>query len=64
MKHIAFFIPSMIGGGAERVVVNLLKGMLSENVSLDLVLASATGPYMNQIPPQVRIVKLGFSKSY
>ncbi len=58
MRHIAFFIPSMVGGGAERVVVNLLKGMLSENVSLDLVLASATGPYMNQIPPQVRIVNL------
>lgn len=58
MKHIAFFIPSMVGGGAERVVVNLLKGMLSENVSLDLVLASASGAYMNQIPPQVRIVNL------
>ena len=58
MKHIAFFIPSMVGGGAERVVVNLLKGMLSENVSLDLVLASATGAYMNQIPPQVQIVNL------
>ncbi|AFY52858.1 glycosyltransferase [Rivularia sp. PCC 7116] len=58
MRHIAFFIPSMVGGGAERVVVNLLKGMLSKDVSLDLVLASATGAYMNQIPPQVRIVNL------
>lgn len=58
MRHIAFFIPSMVGGGAERVVVNLLKGMLSENVSLDLVLTSATGAYMNQIPPEVHLVNL------
>lgn len=58
MKRIAFFIPSMVGGGAERVVVNLLKGMLSKDVSLDLVLVSATGAYMNQIPPQVRLVNL------
>lgn len=59
MKKIAFFISAMEGGGAERVVLNLLKGMLSGDVSLDLVIADAHGPYLEQIPEQVRIINLG-----
>ncbi|KYC40126.1 glycosyltransferase [Scytonema hofmannii PCC 7110] len=58
MKRIAFFIPTLHGGGAERVTLNLLNGMLGLNVSLDLVIASAEGPYLNNIPKQVRVVNL------
>ena len=58
MKRIAFFLPSLHGGGAERAVVNLLKGMLGQNISLDLVLANAEGPYLNLVPEQVRVVNL------
>ncbi len=57
-KHIAFFIPTLNGGGAERVAINLLKEMLKHDVSLDLVLASAKGPYLEQVPKEVRIVNL------
>ena len=57
-RPIAFFLPNLHGGGAERVTVNLLKGMVKYNVPLDLVLASVEGPYLNQVPPQVRIVNL------
>ncbi|BAZ25063.1 glycosyl transferase, group 1 family protein [Kalymmatonema gypsitolerans NIES-4073] len=58
MRRIAFFIPNLHGGGAERVAVNLLKGMLEKDIPLDLVLASAEGPYLNQVPEQVRVVNL------
>lgn len=58
-KHIAFFIPTLNGGGAERVTINLLRGMLKHDVSLDLVLATAKGPYLEQVPKEVRIVDLG-----
>jgi glycosyltransferase involved in cell wall biosynthesis len=58
MKHIAFFLPSMQGGGAERVVINLLKEMISQDISLDLILAAAEGPLLTQIPEQVRIIDL------
>ncbi|MUG92018.1 glycosyltransferase [Scytonema sp. UIC 10036] len=58
MQRIAFFIPTLHGGGAERVTLNLLNGMLRPNVSLDLVIASAEGPYLNNIPKQVRVVNL------
>lgn len=57
-RRIAFFIPNLHGGGAERVAVNLLKGMSSQNIPLDLVLATAEGPYLNQVPDSVRVVNL------
>lgn len=58
MKRIAFFIPALYGGGAERVTVNLLKGMAGKNISLDLVVSNAEGPYIKQVPKYVRIVDL------
>lgn len=57
-RRIAFFLPNLHGGGAERVAVNLLKGMSSQNIALDLVLATAEGPYLNQVPDGVRVVNL------
>lgn len=58
MRRISFFLPALYGGGAERVTVNLLKGMVQQGVACDLVLASAEGPYLNQVPAQVRVVDL------
>lgn len=58
MRRIALFLPSLRGGGAERMSINLLKGMLERDVLLDLVLASAEGPYLEQVPKQVRVVNL------
>lgn len=57
-KSIAFFLPTLHGGGAERVVINLLKGLYEKDstISLDLVLGSAEGPYLKQIPKQVRVI--------
>lgn len=57
-RPIAFFIPTMDGGGAERVVINLLKGMVAHNLPLDLILANAEGPYLDLIPKQVRTIDL------
>jgi glycosyltransferase involved in cell wall biosynthesis len=57
-RRIAFFLPTLAGGGAERVALNLLKGMLERDIPLDLVLADAEGPYLSQVPDRVRIVNL------
>ncbi|MDJ0571371.1 MAG: glycosyltransferase [Pleurocapsa sp. MO_192.B19] len=57
-RAIAFFIPAMYGGGAERVVLNLLEGMTAKDLPLDLVLASAEGPYFDRVPQTVNIVDL------
>lgn len=55
---IAFYLPSLCGGGAERVVVNLAQGITERGIGVDLVLAAAEGPLLDQVPPTVRIVDL------
>ena len=59
-SRIAFFLPNLAGGGAERVALNLLKGMLArDEILLDLVVADTDGPYLDQVPDRVRLVNLG-----
>jgi glycosyltransferase involved in cell wall biosynthesis len=57
-KRLAFFLPGLYEGGAERVVLNLAKGISARGYAVDLVLARAEGPYMTQIPNAVRLVDL------
>lgn len=46
-KKIAIYLPSLNGGGAERAMLNLAHGMVESGYSVDLVLAQAEGPYLN-----------------
>lgn len=62
MKRIAFFIPDLSDGGAQKVVVNLMKGMCDRGVSLDLLLAHAEGPFLAQVPKDVKIINLEVSR--
>lgn len=57
--HIALFLPSLEGGGAERVTVNLARGFASRGHQVDIVLASRTGPFLAAVPANVRVVDLG-----
>ncbi len=59
---LALFLPSLIGGGAERVMVSLANTFAARGHSIDLVLASATGPYIDDVVPAVRIVDLKSSR--
>jgi glycosyltransferase involved in cell wall biosynthesis len=56
--RIALFLPSLRGGGAERVMVTLGNGFCSRGFKVDLVLAKAEGPYLADVDPEVRIVDL------
>ena len=56
---IAIFAPSMAGGGAERGAVKLAEGLVRRGFAVDLVLAAAVGPRLEEIPPEVRLVDLG-----
>ncbi|MBE9044415.1 glycosyltransferase [Pleurocapsales cyanobacterium LEGE 10410] len=56
--RIAFFLPNLFGGGAERVSINLLKGMVEHELILDLVLGIAEGSFLAQVPPQVNLINL------
>src|SRR5438045_8275223 len=59
---IAFFLPTVRGGGAQRVIVNLVQGMAERGIRVDVVLASATGVFLNQLPSGVRVVDLGANR--
>jgi glycosyltransferase involved in cell wall biosynthesis len=56
---IAFFLPLLTAGGAERVTLNLAQGITERGLPVDLVLAAAEGPFRDQLPPGVRVVDLG-----
>ena len=55
---IAFFLPLLTAGGAERVTLNLAHGITERGLPVDLVLAAAEGPFRDQVPPAVRVVDL------
>lgn len=57
-ERFAVYLPALLGGGAERSMLNLAIGMAQQNVNVDLVLAAATGPYLKIVPPEVRLVDL------
>lgn len=52
------YVPSLRGGGAERVVVALANGMAGRGHKVDLVLTQAVGPYLSEVAEGVRIVDL------
>jgi glycosyltransferase involved in cell wall biosynthesis len=57
-KKIAFFIPSLRGGGAERVFVDLANNFAKRGLSVDLVLAQKEGPYLKDVSSKVNIIDL------
>lgn len=59
--HVAVFLRNLTGGGAERVMLNLAVSMAEAGKKVDLVLIKAEGPYLGQVPDEVRIVDLNTS---
>ncbi len=57
-KQIALFLPSLEGGGAERVMVHLAQGFAAKGRNVDLVLVKAEGTYLDLVPDNVRVVAL------
>jgi glycosyltransferase involved in cell wall biosynthesis len=57
-KRLAFFLPGLYGGGAERIMLNLAKGISERGYPVDLILARAEGPYLAEIPVSVRLIDL------
>lgn len=54
--RIAFFIPSLSGGGAERVFVLLSRALSEQEGPVDLLLAQSQGPYLDDVAAGVRLV--------
>jgi glycosyltransferase involved in cell wall biosynthesis len=57
--RVAFFVPRLAGGGAERVVLTLAGAMAKGEAAVDLLLAERRGPLDDRVPPGVRVVSAG-----
>lgn len=57
--RLALFLPSLVGGGAERIILTLAAGFAARGLNVDIVVATATGEYLDRIPEAVRLVDLG-----
>jgi glycosyltransferase involved in cell wall biosynthesis len=60
-KRIAFFLGSLPGGGAERIVLDLARAMTYRGQQVDLVLSRLRGELVSTIPSSVRTIELGSS---
>lgn len=56
-KRLAIFLPSLAGGGAERVSLNLIQ-QLASSYPIDLVLVQAEESDFTKVPDSVRVVNL------
>jgi glycosyltransferase involved in cell wall biosynthesis len=57
-RPVALFLPSLAGGGAERMMLNLAAGFSARGLNTHLVLATAEGPFLRLVPDSVRMVDL------
>ncbi len=60
--HIALFVPSLVQGGAERVMLHIAEGLAKQGARVDLVLSNATGAYLTQVPEGVKVIDLKSSR--
>jgi glycosyltransferase involved in cell wall biosynthesis len=51
-------MPTLAGGGAERVMLTLARGFLQRGHSVDLIVVKAEGPLLADVPPGVQLVEL------
>src|SRR5437764_12374853 len=56
--RLAFVLPSFSGGGAERVALALIRDFVARGHAVDLLLANCSGPLLDLLPPQVRVIDL------
>ncbi len=58
----ALFLPSLPVGGAERMMLNIAKGLSDMGYSVDLVLVKAEGDFLDEVPDSINIVDLDASR--
>jgi glycosyltransferase involved in cell wall biosynthesis len=56
--RVIFFIPNLAGGGAERVLINLLKHLDRTQFDPHLVVSRSDGPHANSVPTDVLVTEL------
>ncbi len=61
-SSVALFLPSLVVGGAERMMLNIATGLSQRGHDVDLVLVNAEGNFLKDVPEDVRLVDLKASR--
>lgn len=61
-NRIAIFLPSLRGGGAERVMVTLANEFARREIKIDLLLGVAEGPYLSELSQSVNVIDLNVNR--
>lgn len=62
-KKIAIFMPNLFGGGGQRSMLNLARGIADSGYAVDMVLAHLDGVFQSEVPQSVCIVDLKASRT-
>ena len=57
-KKVLFIMSSLGGGGAEKVLVTMLKNFNYDRFDVSLALTTYAGIYLNELPPQVKVIPI------
>lgn len=60
---VGLYIPTLSGGGAQRVALNLAQGLVSNNCDVSLILVKLEGRLRNEIPAEVNLVDLDAART-
>ena len=60
--RIALTLPSLAGGGAQRIFVDLARGLVDRSFDVDIVLVRDEGELRDNVPPGAEVVLLGGSR--
>ena len=57
-RRIAMLMPSLAGGGAEKMFLRVAAGLARRGFAVDLLVERAEGPYVELVPTGVRLLRL------
>jgi len=64
IPKVAFFLPHLGGGGAEKMMVTFANEFAARRYKVDMVLVQASGPNLGLLSEEIRVVDLGSANTF